>query len=615
MKHSISKLKNLKVPFILGIIAIILSIIGFILEIWGGPAYAEWLKQSGVIQNILHGLSTVEKAIYKTFQFTQFEYDVDGYGDIIENPFLFLARWLAPIAFFWFAIDAYFLLIQSVRDESKLKKISRWKDHNIVCGYGEVGKRIVKSLAEQEKKVVVIDPCIEKDHFYTSDKKNCILIRQDAKIINSLSRSGFKNARDLIAVTGDDLKNFSILANARSMLESENRQKSLIAFAHVDNSELISIVHDYTLFKTSDNNFDGRVFNADEIAARIVFNEHSPDIYKPIQDVKSPPAHVLIIGFNHFAQSLILQMGFSAHFINDVKTQVTVIDASIDQLKDQFLSRFENIHKTIDLELISDRPECLTNELVAKFSNKESMSAIYLCHQDMTVQTLTLKRIKEIWNYQVDTIVCQSDHVPVPDWVSLDNKFHVIDPFSRACTYDMIVAEKIEKLAESFHRNWLKNERIAFQKKLQEYEEDLSKGLSPKKPIPKPSMVDWSELAEEYKQSNRSQALHLSVKLRTLGLAYCEQDDERPEAEYIDDPELIKHMANMEHRRWNAHLYLTGWNFNKDRDDSLKQHDNLTEWDALTDKIKQYDIDHIIEIPKMLKSVDFNMKICKISMN
>jgi len=67
--------------------------------------------------------------------------------------------------------------------------------------------------------------------------------------------------------------------------------------------------------------------------------------------------------------------------------------------------------------------------------------------------------------------------------------------------------------------------------------------------------------------------------------------------------------ANMEHRRWNADRLLSGWTYGKDRDDELKIHDNLVDWEDLPDGIKNKDIETINNIPKILK--EFKIRICK----
>lgn len=610
MEQKQQKSSNLKVPIILGSIAILFGVFGFLFEKTGWPGFLSWLSSSEQVQGILKRVAAFEHSLYQTFQFAQFEYEPGNYGDVFMNPFLFIARWLLPVAIIWTAIYAYFRLR---REEYKIKNIRKWKDHTILCGYGEIGKRVAKSLIDDKKKIVVIDPQIEKDHFYTDDQKHCILIRQDANINNSLFRAGIKNASVLIAVTGSDIQNFGILSNAKTLMRGIKTDRCLSAFAHVDNHDLMQIVQDYPLFQTTEKHFDGRVFNADEIAARLVFREHAPDIYQPVVDIDTPPLHVMIVGFNKFAQLLVTQFGLSAHFLHNAKTQVTVIDQKAGQLGENYLDRHEMINEAIDLEFVACKTECFNQKHVDAFKNTQPVSVIYMCLDDITLQTLTLNTIRDIYKYSVHTVVCQPAHIPVPEWVKPENKFYLFDPFTLACNYQTIIEERIEKIAERFHEVFLEKETITFNEKMHQYKESINKGEQIDVPEKKPSMVHWQALNEEFKQSNRSLAAHLDVKLRAIGCEACDMNNERPEESFPQDEDTINKLANMEHRRWNAHKFLTGWKSGEKRNEVLKINENLVVWDKLPQDIKDYDIVFIKKIPEILKRKEFNLKICKLN--
>lgn len=608
MAQNESQKVKITIPLILGICALVFGVTGFMAEAFKWDSMLNWLRSSTVMNSFMQSLAKVEHAIYKTFQIAQFEYDTNNYGNLVQNPFLFFARWLAPLALIWTAVRAYF---QLRREGSQIKKIKKWKDHTIICGYGEIGKRVVQSLLDDNKKTVVIDPGIEKDHFVLQDKSDCFFIKQDANIDTSLERAGLFKADYLIAVTGNDLMNFSILSTAKAVLKPQKSEKCLSAFAHVSNHELIANVQDYPLFQITEEYFDGRVFNADNLASRLVFKQHAPDIYSPVTSNEQLPVHIILFGFNQFAQSLVTQFGRTAHFLTDVKTQITVIDSEIDQKKETYLGRYQAINQLIDLELIHRKSDCLKQEDVAAFKNKAPVSVIYLCHEDNIVQALTLNRIREIWKNEVHVVVCQSETMPVPDWVSERNNYHVLNPFTSACSYKIIFEESLERLAEKFHNLYLRDERERFLGKCNEYEQTKAKDKTVERPKPKAAMVEWGKLSEEYKQSNRSLADHLDVKLRAIGCEACMIEDERPEAIYPSGTNIINQLANMEHRRWNANHLLSGWQYGSERNDTLKIHDNLVPWEELSDEIKEYDIQTIINIPTILKSEEFNMKICK----
>ncbi|RLD25339.1 MAG: Ryanodine receptor Ryr, partial [Bacteroidetes bacterium] len=59
----------------------------------------------------------------------------------------------------------------------------------------------------------------------------------------------------------------------------------------------------------------------------------------------------------------------------------------------------------------------------------------------------------------------------------------------------------------------------------------------------------------------------------------------------------------VEHRRWNAEQLLNGWVYGEMRNNELKIHDNIVPYAELTDRIKQYDRDAVINIPVILAAV------------
>jgi len=72
--------------------------------------------------------------------------------------------------------------------------------------------------------------------------------------------------------------------------------------------------------------------------------------------------------------------------------------------------------------------------------------------------------------------------------------------------------------------------------------------------------------------------------------------------------ELVELLAEVEHRRWNAEQLLNGWIYGKERNNALKIHDNIVPYKKLSEPIKDYDRDAVINIPLILASVGLLVK-------
>ena len=166
-----------------------------------------------------------------------------------------------------------------------------------------------------------------------------------------------------------------------------------------------------------------------------------------------------------------------------------------------------------------------------------------------------------------------------------------------------MVDEELDKLAMLIHNDYLKRAKDDYQKLLADC---MKEGKEI--PVPKPIMVEWEKLNEEYRDNNRSQADHIDVKLRAIECEACPVDDTRDEFDFTSDKEIMTDLAKMEHRRWNANRWLAGWRLGE-RNDELKTHPDLLPWEKLDKETQDYDIEAVANIPHLLK--ENNEKVCR----
>lgn len=95
------------------------------------------------------------------------------------------------------------------------RKISRLKNHYIVCGYGRIGKVICHRLLHENYDVVVIDKnaCLAED----LDRSGFIFICGDANEETTLLKAGIREAKSLIAVLGADTDNVFLVLTGRQL--------------------------------------------------------------------------------------------------------------------------------------------------------------------------------------------------------------------------------------------------------------------------------------------------------------------------------------------------------------------------------------------------------------
>ena len=104
--------------------------------------------------------------------------------------------------------------LRDSRNERRMeKRIETLREHVIVCGYGDVGRRVCADLMQAGIPVVVIDRRAEV--LPVAAKSGAHTVRGDATTDEVLAQAGIERARALIAAAGTDPENVLITMTAR----------------------------------------------------------------------------------------------------------------------------------------------------------------------------------------------------------------------------------------------------------------------------------------------------------------------------------------------------------------------------------------------------------------
>ncbi len=101
-------------------------------------------------------------------------------------------------------------LIGRSRLERRIKYI---KDHYIVCGYGRMGKTVVRELESKGRDIIVV----EKEPVDVGDKEDLVIVEGDATRDEVLQRAGIERAYGLISVLPTDAENLYVVLSARGL--------------------------------------------------------------------------------------------------------------------------------------------------------------------------------------------------------------------------------------------------------------------------------------------------------------------------------------------------------------------------------------------------------------
>jgi len=91
------------------------------------------------------------------------------------------------------------------------RKIKDLENHYIVCGYGRMGRTVVKELASNGKDIIII----EKEPVDSALKDDLVIVEGDATKDDVLLEAGIERAQGLISVLPTDAENLFVVLSAR----------------------------------------------------------------------------------------------------------------------------------------------------------------------------------------------------------------------------------------------------------------------------------------------------------------------------------------------------------------------------------------------------------------
>lgn len=144
---------------------------------------------------------------------------------------LLIVAGVAAVAYLFSAISQHVVsgeLHGTLRRRYMERKIESLNDHFIVCGFGQVGSQVVKSLRQQGKDCVVIET--DTDNLESGEIP---FIEGNAEDDDMLKDAGIERASGLVAATGDDASNLFITVSAHTL----NRELTIVARADHASSE------------------------------------------------------------------------------------------------------------------------------------------------------------------------------------------------------------------------------------------------------------------------------------------------------------------------------------------------------------------------------------------
>ncbi len=516
-----------------------------------------------------------------------------------------IARWSAAI---FLAGTVLQIGRQLFPNEFAALRFRRFSNHVVIGGLGRRAVQCVRherDHAGRRRQVVVIDRQPPEEQTRECLALGAHVITGNVADPAVLRSAGLHRAAELWALCPDDSVNCETAVQAEAVLDAAARYRRkrgpLLCNVHLSDVDLR-----VELQRLAQRTVEGspaaiQFFDLYDREARRVLLSELPIDHGGIGSGEARRPHLVIFGFGRMGRSVALRAAKLGHFANGIEVperrlRISVIDRQGTAGEDAFLFRYPRFREVCRLDVHQlDLESARARELIEEWSGDPgALTSLVVCFDDQSRAVEVALRLLP---------ALQADAVRVAVRVAhreglgamVDRLWSRPEPGARVrvrtfgrldegCCSAALQDTREEKLARAIHADFVTRR--------------LAEGE--RSPADR-SVVPWSLLEEDLRESNRQQADHVAIKLRSIG-ADLHPGSASSDARFRFSGGEIEMLARMEHHRWNAERLLAGWTRGP-KSVERRTSPYLCDWSELPEEIRDYDRAAVHTIPALLDEI------------
>lgn len=490
--------------------------------------------------------------------------------------------------------------------ESSARRLERMKDHVLICGLGRKGFEAALCHRGRKQQVVAIERNPTPEIVEACRKAGIELVVGDVCSPTVLKSAGVARASQLVAMCSEDSTNCEIAVQALQIRSHQKPGgKSLHCEIHLSDSQLRTVLQRTPAMTAPHASVALKFIDVFDSSARNLLLKDLPIDQDGISPAETRRVRLVIIGFGRMGTSLAIRAAKLGHFANGQKLMISVIERGAAAKESAFLFRFPKFREAADITfecLESESPEC--HRLIESWcSDKNWITNVAVCFDnEARAVEIALQLLPLLASNGVPMAIRLARRSGLARLLELppsgSDLRHFVRPFGMledSCGENSMGDPVNEKLAQTIHEHFVARQKRAKPGRATEN-----------------ALSDWTSLPEDFKESNRQQADHIQVKLKSAGLEAVPVSDPRPAVPFDgeENKDWIESLSKMEHARWNAERWLAGWiHAEAPKDEIRRTSPYLVEWEKLSDEVKDYDRDTVRSIPEFLAAI--GQKVCR----
>jgi hypothetical protein len=512
-----------------------------------------------------------------------------------------IARWLAAASTGLVLINAVLHIFHRERMKMVLKLR---KQHAIVCGLGRRGIAVTEKLNESGIPVVAIDNNPEPELVERLHSLGIPLIIGDATRKEILQQARIEFADHIYTLCPDDTTNISIALEAHNIKCSTGRTRE--CFIHINDAELRNVLQNNYQDKKSKSSQILNFIDAYSTEAISLLAHGLPLDHDGIKANDNRKVHLVILGFGCMGRTIAVKAAQLGQFANRKRIRISVIDRNADVSQSALFFHHPFIGDVADFSFY--RQEVLspkTRTQMEEWCTESGMLVnVAVCFDNPSVAFDTFFHLLPVFNRENVRVAIRVDESESFDFLLKGvgenaSKKQQFIPFGTEKNFVKMIkpeSDQTEKFAIDIHKAYVELITDEYKNNPDELKKKRESG----------ELNEWNDLNEDFRESNRQQAVHIFFKLRACGFEVAGLEDPRPAIVEFEN-ELLDALAIMEHDRWVAERKVNNWKYGEVTDKPNRISNNIVDWDQLTDEIKKYDYNTVKMIPELLKRVGKKM--------
>jgi RyR domain len=474
-------------------------------------------------------------------------------------------------------------------------RLARARDHVVVIGDTPALRELTAYLAAKRRKFIHI---VEAERA-VADDNSPTRVALPLRLTALEAPVALRHAKHIVLDTGTAADNMAL---ARAIRQRFGEKTPPIS-CNIDSarladefSELLGVHRDIVIYDEA------------RLAVRDTLARHP--LYASADRQAAPQVHLLIIGFGHAGQILLEEAvqdsiagTLDRPFVTVIDRQAEVLAATFARDKPQYALAADIAF--IEFEVGDDFDDRLLAaetgaQHAALFARDEQapVTSVALClpsDDDNVIAALALRGLRRrAGRYFAPVFMRLREPEGAANVFFHADRDRIVDPF------DSIVPIRLSQEALAIHilgegeRDQLARHIHARFRALSGDEQAAN--------------ASWSALDETYRRANRHAADHVAAKLWSLDLATERHSTESSlavDAEWQRNLAAresdLENIAQLEHRRWIADRVMEGWSYAERRDDDLRRHPDLRPFDELAVREQEKDRDQIKELRAFIK--------------